>query len=243
MFHNPEEWQTLVSKPIPSEKPREKTQLSSQSKTKGSVQSSFSHLKYLLWEPQAATEVSSRQLSFSPSYFPASGSLLEPTCDLCAATGHVASRARSSREHTSQQFARWVRALPFLPMPATILPSLMCVPASLLVPPPIRYQKRVGGLFPLSNDLPSLTSVQCHTSFCHRLAWGKGIYSQEQNIPQRGPALARQELLPGHHRYRLLGCFMISSSSPSCSPPAPRGPARLLVSPVNSNVKFKKNCQ
>lgn len=78
----------LSQSPSPQGNPEENPAILSQTKTKSSTQTSFSHLKCHLWEPQAATEWSSGQLSFSLSHCEASGSLLELTCEAGAAIGH-----------------------------------------------------------------------------------------------------------------------------------------------------------
>ena len=78
----------LSQSPSPLGNPEENPAVLRQTKTKGSMLSSVSHLKYHLWEPQVATEWSSRQLSFSPSHCQASGSFLELTCEAGATIGH-----------------------------------------------------------------------------------------------------------------------------------------------------------
>lgn len=182
MFHNPEEWQTLVSKTTPSEKPREKNQLSGQCNQRQCPRVLLSFKVPPLGTSRSHWGVSSRQLSFSPGYFPASVSLLEPTCGICAATGHVASRARSSHEHTSQPFARWVREhfssflcqTPSCPAWCVCLPSLG----------PTSNQVLQGGrrAFPPTQLSSCLTKAQCNTSFCHHFAWERGYTTRSRTF-------------------------------------------------------------
>lgn len=111
MLHNVEEWQTIVSKTIPSGKSNGKL---SPTKAKGSIQSSFSNLNTVPWAPQEAVVWSSRQLNFSLPALSASGFLLEPTCGMGATIDHMALTARRSCKCTSQYICEVDKCWPLL---------------------------------------------------------------------------------------------------------------------------------
>ena len=93
-----------VSKPISSENPSESTAIFNQTKTKGSVQSSFFHLKYRPLKTTGSHWVVIDTTQLAPGHCLASGSLLETTCGASATTGHVASMTRMSHEYPGQYF-------------------------------------------------------------------------------------------------------------------------------------------
>ena len=104
MLHNLGEWQTLVSKSISSRKPREQPSHHQPDQNLRQCPEFLLPFRgpYFGNCRQPLSGRSSRQLSFSPSHCPASGSLLEPTCRPNATICHVASRSRWSHKCTSK---------------------------------------------------------------------------------------------------------------------------------------------
>lgn len=141
---------------------------------------------------QATTEWSFRQLWFSPSHCRASGSLLGLPCSASITTGHVASRATRTHNHTSQYICQVGQStsLTFL---VAILTSMVDVPAypwsHLNL---VREEGRRA--FPPSNYLSSLAYAYCSTSFCHHLSQRWGICHWEQDAPDRGGVFTRCQL-------------------------------------------------
>ena len=176
MLHDLTERQTLVSKPIPSRKPRGKPSCPRPAKTKGSIQSFFSRLKCHPSGNPGSCGVAVPAAQPAPSPYRASGFILELASAAGATFGPAASRARRSAGLPGG-------SEPITPSPcrhSDLLGASSCLP---LVPPPIRYVKGKGALSP-PHYLGAL--FVCNTSPCHRLACGREICDKEKAAPHRG---------------------------------------------------------